>query len=148
MPAAEPTPSTAVLDASVAVRWVVPERGSDEAAALLDRPILWVAPRLMLVEAASARRRKVAAGEMRAEVAAQALTALVDAVADGTIVLVQDETFVASALMLSFALGHKLPDCLYLAVAERDGLSVATADARLQRLARQRGVPTYAVPSA
>jgi predicted nucleic acid-binding protein len=148
MPAAESTPSVAVLDASVAVRWVVPERGTDEAAALLNRPILWVAPRLMLAEVASALRRKVSAGELRAEIAVQALDALIDAVADGTIVLVQDEAFVASALTLALALGHKLPDCLYLAVAERDGLSLATADTRLERLARQRGVPTYAVPSA
>src|SRR5262245_61696392 len=105
-----------------------------------------VAPRLMLAEAASALRRKVAAGELRAELAIQALATLVDAVADGTIVLAQDEAFVASALTLALALGHKLPDCLYLAVAERDGLSLATADARLERLARS--VPTYAVPSA
>ena len=148
MPVAEATPEIAVLDASVAVRWVVPERGSDEAAALLDRPILWVAPRLMLAETASALRRKASAGELRAEIAVQALAALVDAVADGTIVVIQDEAFIASALTLALGLGQKLRDCLYLAVAERDGLSLATADARLLRLARQRGVPTYAVPSA
>jgi predicted nucleic acid-binding protein len=148
MSAAESTRSGAVLDASVAVRWVVPERGSDEAAALLDRPILWVAPRLMLVEAASALRRKVSARELPAEIAVQGLAALMDAVADGTIVLVEDEAIVAAALTLALTLGHKVPDCLYLALAEREGLSLATADVRLKRLARQRGVPTYAVPAA
>lgn len=61
---------------------------------------------------------------------------------------VQDEAFVASAFTLALTLGHKLPDCLYLAIAERDGLSLGTAEMRLERLARQRGVLTYAVPSA
>jgi predicted nucleic acid-binding protein len=148
MPAAEPVLTAAVLDASVAVRWIVPERGSDEAAALLHQSILWVAPRLMLTEAASALRRKVAAGEVRTEVAVHALNALLEAIADGTVLLADDENFMPSALALALSLGHKLPDCLYLAVAERDGLALATADARLGRLARQRGIRTYVVPSA
>jgi len=148
MPAAESGRSGAVVDASVAVRWVVPERGSDEAAELLSRPTFWVAPRLMLTEAASALRRKVAGGELRPEIAAGALTALVEAVKDGTIRLGDDEDFVSSAMTLALTLGHKVPDCLYLALAEREGLALATADVRLEQLARRRGVPTYAVPSA
>ena len=57
MPTVE-RPVLAVLDASVAVRWVVPERGSDEAAALLGRSLTWLAPRLLLTEVASALRAK------------------------------------------------------------------------------------------
>src|SRR5262245_33222163 len=120
MPGAESEATVVVVDASVAVRWVVPEKGSDQAAELLSRPLSWIAPRLMLTEAASAVRRKVAEGELRAELAVDAVTALVGAVADGTIRLMDDEEFVAPALMLALALGHKLPDCLYLAVAERE----------------------------
>lgn len=44
MPGAEARGATAVLDASVAVRWVVHERGSEEAADLLARPIGWLPP--------------------------------------------------------------------------------------------------------
>jgi predicted nucleic acid-binding protein len=147
MPGAEPRPTTAVLDASVAVRWVVPERGSDEAAELLARPIAWLAPRLMLTEAAAALRRKVAGGELSVAVAVQALGALVEAIADGTVRVADDEEFVSSALVLALTLGHKVPDCLYLAVAEREGCELATADQRLEQLARQRGIATYLVPS-
>lgn len=147
MPGAEARPSTAVLDASVAVRWVVPERGSNEAAELLARPISWLAPRLMLTEAAAALRRKVAGRELSAAVAIQALGALVEAVADGTVRVTDDEEFVSSALALAVTLGHKVPDCLYLAVAEREGCELATADQRLEQLARQRGIATYLVPS-
>lgn len=147
MPGAEARPSTAVLDASIAVRWVVPERGSNEAAELLARPISWLAPRLMLTEAAAALRRKVAGGELSPAVAIQALGALVEAVADGTVRVTDDEEFVSSALVLALTLGHKVPDCLYLAVAEREGCELATADQRLEQLARQRGITTFLVPS-
>ncbi len=147
MPGAETRPSTAVLDASVAIRWVIPERGSDEAAELLTRPIGWLAPRLMLTEAAATLRRKVAGGEVAPAVAIQALGALVEAVADGTVRVTDDEDFVSAALGLALTLGHKVPDCLYLAVAEREGCELATADQRLEALARQRGIGTYLIPS-
>ena len=101
----------------------------------------------MLTEAAAALRRKVAGRELSAAVAIQALGALVEAVADGTVRVTDDEEFVSSALALAVTLGHKVPDCLYLAVAEREGCELATADQRLEQLARQRGIATYLVPS-
>src|SRR5262245_56636852 len=143
MPGGETTPSAAVLDASVAVRWVVPERGSQEAAELLMRPISWLAPRLMLAEAAGALRRKGAGGGLSAPAAIQARGRLVEAVADGTVRLLEDEEFIASALTLAITLGHRVPDCLYLAVAEREGCQLATADQHLEDLARQRRIATY-----
>jgi predicted nucleic acid-binding protein len=138
----------AVLDASVAVRWIVPEVGSDDAIELLSQPIAWMAPRLMVTEVAAALRRKVAGDELRPEQAIDALGALLTAVADGTVQLAEDETIAAAALTLALTSGHRVPDCLYLAVAEREGAALATADQRLEALARQRGVPTMLVPSA
>ena len=57
MPPVDPA-SLVVLDASVAVRWVTAEVGSDEAAALLERDLTWIAPRLLVTEVASALRRR------------------------------------------------------------------------------------------
>jgi predicted nucleic acid-binding protein len=148
MPGAEARGATAVLDASVAVRWVVEELGSEEAADLLARPIGWVAPRLMLTEVAAALRRKAEGGAIAGEAALQALGAIEEAVDDGTIRLTDDEEFISAALGLALTLGHRVPDCLYLAVAEREGCTLATADRRLELLAQQRGVPTHLVPSA
>ena len=147
MPGAEAVTS-AVVDASVAVKWVVDEPASDAAAALLDRPIVWMAPRLMLVEAAAALRRKIADRELRAETAAAALTALVDAVRQGTIRLADDEQLVGIALLLAVDLAHRIPDCLYLALAKRDGCALSTADARLARMARSRRVAVLGVGAA
>jgi predicted nucleic acid-binding protein len=141
-------PTLAVLDASVAVRWVVPEQGSEEAAALLSQPVGWVAPRLLVTEVASALRRKVGGGELAPSVASQALGAIIDAIDDGVIQLAEDEHIVGSALTLAITLGRKLPDCLYLALAEREGAWLATADRALSRMARARGVQVLTVPAA
>jgi len=137
-----------VLDASVAVRWVVKEEGSDEAAALLERDITWITPRLLLTEAASALRRKVADRALAPAAAGQSLDALLQAVADGVIRLIEDERVIAPALLLALSLQHKVLDCVYLALAEREGAGIATADDRLARLARSRGVNVLQVPHA
>jgi predicted nucleic acid-binding protein len=137
-----------VLDASVAVRWTVPEEGGDEAVALLRRPPRWLAPRLLLTEAAGALRRKVTGGQLRAEHAPEALAVILALVARGSIRLAPDEDFIDLALVLSLSLGHKLPDCVYLALAEHAGAGLATADRRLGTLAESRGVRTILVPSA
>jgi len=68
--------SNAVLDASIAVRWLVPEVGSNAAVALIEKPISWIAPRLLVTEVAAALRRKTEAGELRAELALQAVETL------------------------------------------------------------------------
>ena len=137
-----------VLDASVAVRWVVEEEGSAEAAALLEREVAWIAPRLLLTEAASALRRKVVDKVLAPAAAGEALDALLQAVADGIVRLIDDERVIAPALLLAISLQHTVPDCLYLALAEREGAGIATADDRLTRLARRRGVDVLQVPSA
>jgi len=147
MPGAD-SATAAVLDASVAVKWVVDEPASAEAASLLEQPIAWVAPRLMIGEAAAALRRKVVAGELRPQTAGGALAVLLDAVRAGLIRLADDEQIVGAALLLALELAHVLPDCVYLALAERDGAALSTADRRLAALARSRKVPVLAVGPA
>jgi predicted nucleic acid-binding protein len=62
------------------------------------------------------------------------------------ITLAEDERVIATALLLAMSLQHKAPDCVYLALAEREGASIATADDRLARLARSRGIAVLQVP--
>lgn len=148
MPGADGSTRTAVLDASVAVRWVVTEVGSDVAADLLDEPYGWLAPRLMLVELASALRRKVLEKALSEPLAMQALDAVLDEVNGGRIELAADEAIMRSALTIALLLQHKLPDCVYLALAERRGAELITADQQLARLAEARSIPCMLVPSA
>ena len=105
-------------------------------------------PRLLLAEAASALRRKAAEGLLSSAAAVQCLDGLLQAVTDGIVRLAEDERIIAQALMLATSLDRKLPDCLYLALAERYGAALATADVKLARLARSRGVEVLQVPHA
>jgi predicted nucleic acid-binding protein len=140
--------ATMVLDASVAVRWIAEEVGSDAAQELLREGIDWVAPRLLVTEVASALRRKVLGGSLTTQVARGGLGWIVTAVRRGVIRLAHDEDVADRALRLSLDLGHKLPDCVYLALAESQGIGLATADRRLGKLAADRGIPVRLLPSA
>ena len=138
----------AVLDASVAIRLLVPEVGSEAALELFARGNEWRAPRLLLTEVAAALRRKTVAGELTQALASNAIAALLRSVASGALRLQADEEVAKSALELSLEVGHKLPDCVYLAVAEDQGIGLATADLQLARLADRRGVLVELLPSA
>ena len=114
-----------MVDASVALKWLLPEEDSEEALGMIGRAIL-AAPDMMQVDAANAlwhrvKRLQLTAGEARACLADLAAVPM-DYVAD--------RALTAAALSLACDLGHPVYDCLYLALAlERAGVAV-TADRR------------------
>ncbi len=146
MPGAES--ALAVLDASIAVKWLIPESDTEQALALLRRHTRWLAPRLLLVEVVSAMRRRVQESSLGTEEASTNLTAVLAAVRQGVVLLADDEELVLAALALSLSLAHRVPDCLYLALAQREGAPLATADAKLAALARQRGIDVLGIGAA
>jgi predicted nucleic acid-binding protein len=113
-----------VVDASVAVQWVLAESGSAAAAALRDEDM--VAPVLWLVEAANALWRRVRTGEMTIEQAVSRIATLLNA----PVAPVAIEPHIGAALKLAGELGHPVYDCLYLAVALHHDTHVVTADQR------------------
>ena len=145
---ADTVTTVGILDASVVVKIVVTEVGTAESLAAIDRPWRWLAPRLMVIEVASALRQKVAGKALSPVNATAALSACLDAVADGVIGLADDEALVSAALNLALTLTHKVPDCLYLALAEREGAVLVSADRKLISLARRRGIEVAEIPSA
>ena len=73
---------TTVIDASVAIKWVCEEEGSDRAAALLDgRPL--AAPSFWLVEAANALWRRARQGELATAEADERIAELAHAPIEG-----------------------------------------------------------------
>ncbi len=141
------TAGVGVIDASVAVKLVVNEPGTPESVNLIERSVRWLAPRLLVTEVASALRRKAEGGDLTPIHATSALAALLDAVDDGIIQLAQDEALAPAALALALTLGHRVPDCVYLALAEREGAVLASADRKLLAAAKSRGVVVAEVPS-
>jgi predicted nucleic acid-binding protein len=118
----------AVVDASVAVKWVVGEDGSEAAAQLLDgRPL--VAPELILPECANILWKKATRGEITRDEAMLAA----DLLARMDVEIVGHRPAMPVAMRLALDLGHPAYDCTYLALALERGLPMVTADRRFAR---------------
>ncbi len=116
--------SGVVVDASVAIKWVVDETGSAEAAALLDGRTLH-APPLLFVEVANAFWVMARRGAITRAGAADALDLLRRAP-----LVASNEDLVSEALRLAQMLDHPVYDCVYLALALLREVPVVTADRR------------------
>ncbi len=115
-----------VVDASVAVKWLVEEEGSESAARLLEGDYDLHAPRLMISEIANALWRKVRLGEIgRGEAGV-----LAAAVPEMPLRWSNDEFVCADAVRLAIALDRPVYDCVYLALGHRIGATLVTADTR------------------
>ena len=117
-----------VVDASVALKWIIEEPGSAEAEALRDHDM--AAPSLLRLETANALRTLAARGTI-ATVEARDLFALLQQAP--VTVVDADDRLEARALALALELGHPVYDCLYLALAERMDRLLVTADERFRR---------------
>lgn len=129
---------TWVVDASIAVKWVIPEVLSDEADRLRDGDDDFVAPDLLLVEVANALWRKTTAKEISPREADAAF----DLVRQSGIDLRPSGPLLPRAMDVARRLDHPVYDCVYLALAEREQTALVTADQRLLRRlsARKLGV--------
>jgi predicted nucleic acid-binding protein len=113
-----------VIDASVALKWVLDEPGREAADALLEEEL--IAPALWLLEAANALCRRARRGEISGEEAKARLTELHNAPVTTTGI----EYDLVGAVDLANLLDHPVYDCLYLAMAIRENTFVVTADSR------------------
>jgi len=116
-----------VVDASVAVKWLVAEDLSESAAQLLDARHVLIAPELMFVEAANALWAMGRRGDLTSSDVEQALDTLLLAPVTVTAPL---RDLLPSAIRLAADLAHPVYDCCYLALGVRDNASVVTADRR------------------
>ncbi|TAN53815.1 MAG: PIN domain-containing protein [Rhodospirillales bacterium] len=116
-----------VIDASVGLKWVIDETGSDEAVQLLDAGRRLLAPALFWVEAANALATKVRKGELSQASANDAWRDLAEAPIE-TLAMTPEN--LSPALALANDLKHPVYDCCYLAAAIGNDCQVATADKR------------------
>ena len=115
-----------VVDASVAVKWLVDESGSGAAQELIAGGADLHAPRLMGSEIANALWRKARLNQIERADA----VAAVAWVPEMPVRWNDDETVSADAVRLALALDHPVYDCIYLALAHRIGAVMLTADDR------------------
>jgi predicted nucleic acid-binding protein len=126
---------TLVVDASVAAKWVLPEPDSDRAAALRNIEPNLIAPELVIAEIGSAVWKRARLGELTVQDALEAVLT-----ATGIIrTLYPLGDLAARATEMAIALDHPVYDCFYLALAEREGAPIVTADRRLTTAATKLG---------
>lgn len=128
---------TAVIDASVAIKWVVPETGTEQALKLLERGGL-VAPDLLFAECANILWKKTRSGELQKSEALIAARLIEQAPVE---IAPTREHFV-TATEFALALDHPAYDCIYLALAASRKSKLITADERLiRKLAQVKTTP-------
>jgi predicted nucleic acid-binding protein len=120
--------SVLVVDTSVAVKWYIPEPGSEHALALRLSGNDLVAPDLLVAEFGNVLRKKVRRGELDGAEAAEIADAFVRAC---PVRLRPSLPYSALALDLALRLERSVYDALFLAVAVAEGGSYVTADERL-----------------
>ena len=117
-----------VIDASVALKWVVAESGSVDALALRWADQL-IAPDLLVAECANALWKMARRTEITAEDAVFAARTL----ERSNIELYPMRRLLGPATRLATTLDHPAYDCIYLALAQTEACALVTADERLLR---------------
>jgi predicted nucleic acid-binding protein len=115
-----------VIDASVVIKWVVPEADTEQALELWNVRQL-CAPDLIYAECANVLWKKYQRNEHTIEenqVAAKIIT-------HADIESVASRTLIESAVSIAMQLNHPAYDCLYIALALERAGALVTADTRL-----------------
>jgi predicted nucleic acid-binding protein len=125
--------SRIVVDASVAVKWLIAEEHGVLAEALRRREM--IAPSLLLIECGNALLRRARSGDIPAD----SVVGKVRALRLAPVRLVPTERHLEAAITLATQLHHSLYDCLYLALALGERVQLITADQRLVDSIRRDG---------
>jgi predicted nucleic acid-binding protein len=122
-----------VVDASVALKWLIAEEHSALAEGLRGRQM--IAPSLLLIECGNALLRRARSGDIPAD----SVLGKVGALRVAPVRLVPAERHLEAAIRLATQLRHSLYDCLYLALALGERVQLITADQRFAGRVRRDG---------
>jgi predicted nucleic acid-binding protein len=128
--------SRCVVDASVAVKWYLPEIHADAAARWLARDAAFLAPDLIYAEFGNVLWKRARSGELSRSEA----RAIARAFRLVPVEVHPCEALMEPALEIACALGRSLYDCLYLAVAVLRDCPLVTADRGLYDAIRGTGI--------
>lgn len=121
-----------VADASVLIKVLTREEGTEVARAVLLEADRVIAPDLVKLEVASGLSKKVRYHGLPREQAVVALEALPQFVSD----FIPFDTLITPSFDLSLRLAHAIQDCVYLALAVEQDCQLATNDQRFAARAR------------
>jgi predicted nucleic acid-binding protein len=129
----------AVVDSSVAIKWVVEETESENARSLSHATL--EAPDLLLIECANILWKKVTLSDLNPREAGERWRLLLEA----PIHFTSSPGLLDIALRISLDLKHPVYDCVYLALALQLEVPLITADRRLVTAVRRKKNPGFHV---
>ncbi|MBB3609786.1 type II toxin-antitoxin system VapC family toxin [Rhizobium sp. BK602] len=124
---------TLVVDASIAIKWVIEEDGTPLAVRLRQNH-RFAAPDLLTAECANILWKKTQRNELTAAEAAMAARLL----ERSNIELFGMRSLLTKATEMAISLGHPAYDCLYIGLAASHNWRFVTADQRLLRVVQQK----------
>lgn len=128
-----------VVDASVAGKWLLPEKHSDAARSLIDSDYALQVPDLIYPEVANILWKRVRRGELSSDEAQIALLTL----ATTPLIVHPSIHFISRALDLAIRTVRTAYDSLYLALAMETSSRVVTADERFYNSVRSGPFASY-----
>ncbi|MEW6237422.1 MAG: type II toxin-antitoxin system VapC family toxin [Candidatus Omnitrophota bacterium] len=117
--------TTYVIDASVAVKWIINETKRMEAIRFLNPEISRIAPDFIAYECLAAIQKKVTRNEIGEEAGWRCYSTLIKEI---PLELIDSSSLTHRAFQLANIIGHAIYDCFYLALAEDRDAMVVTAD--------------------
>ncbi len=129
-----------IVDASVAIKWLVVEPDSPSALDFLARAAALSAPSILPVEVGYVLIKRVLRGQIDRVDSGRAWALFRRA----ELTLDHDDADHDRAFLLALRLGVNLYDCLYLALADRTGDVLVTADQSFVRAVRASADPALA----
>jgi predicted nucleic acid-binding protein len=135
--------SRVVVDASVAVKWYVPETGSRQAAAMLGEGMPLLAPDLLLAEFGNTVWKKTRRGELTPDEGMAIVRAFLSTL---PVTLHPSTVLLPGAWEIAVKFGRTIYDALYLALAVAEDCPLITADERLAQAIRTTTLSDFVKP--
>jgi predicted nucleic acid-binding protein len=130
-----------VVDASVAVKWFIAEERSEAARAVRGSGVDLLAPSSVIFEIYHALWEAARKGRIPGSFPRDAASLIPSPFTK----LVPIEDLFDSATMLATELKHPVYDCVYLALAQEQGVEIVTADRELARAGRRANIRTRVI---
>lgn len=115
-----------VVDANVAIKWVIDQPLRDRAREIVARGIAVAAPSMFVAETTTAFWKYVRAGVINAQQARQGLALVLGQIS----MFEQDASLAGQALEIGAQLDYAPYDCVYLVLAMQRGVPFVTVDQR------------------
>ncbi len=127
---------TVVIDASIAIKWFVPENLREQALDVLKAEDHLAAPDLLILDLASLALEKA----RRNEISSLQARTIMSGIESSGLELMPASIVCDRAIEIADTLDRSAYDCFYIATAERLDTTLITADARLCTALRDTGL--------